>query len=243
MMDVGDADLLRDQNQKLKSNLTELRESYDELKDECHFHKVKVSELTEIMTLKAKDEIHEKLLSKSLRNAELSTEVDRLTMELKQATSCVQKLGEQREENKRMLLELSDIVRTLQSVKVDYRASQSKDSYLSSQELSLRNVKRKVETIMEDRRLLVMRCKDLEKQNKTNVAQIAALEAQFHLLNRQNSSRKSGRIGFASSAVTTSGFSFESSSSQASSSSSNFIKNENIGTSRMIVLLVCRLFW
>jgi chromosome segregation ATPase len=178
--------VLQNENSELKQSLTKLQGTYQELQEDSRFNEVKVSELKEILEVRGTDAVHEKLMYKSLHNAELSLERDRLKMELHQATSCVQKLGEQREETKRMLLELSDIVRTLQSVRVDYDTTKAGESYLTGQAMSLRNVKKKVETIMEDRRMLVTTCKKLETENKDKDEKISALEAQFHLLNSMN---------------------------------------------------------
>lgn len=166
--------VLRNENEELKQSLLRLQENYQELQHEHNFYRVKVSELSEIIETR---DVPEALVQKSLQNAELTIQVDRLKQELQMATMAVQKMGEQREQNKKLLLELSDIVRTLQSVPVEYKHT-SNDP--------LQNVKTKVETIMEDRRILVLRCQELEHENKQQQNRLEAFEAQFHLLNTIN---------------------------------------------------------
>ncbi len=166
--------VLRNENEELRQSLLRLQENYQELQHERNFYRVKVSELSEIIETR---DLPGTLVQKSLQNAELAIQLDRLKQELLVANMTIQKLGEQREQNKKMLLELSGVVRTLQSVPVEYDHS-SNDP--------LENVKTKVETIMEDRRLLVLRCQELEQENDQKQNRLEALEAQFHLLNSMN---------------------------------------------------------
>ena len=180
--DDGSA-LLRKANADLKNSLVSLQGEYDELVHEQNFYRVKVSELSEIVHSKGDDAMNQ-LVAKSMQNAELATEMGRLKHELQVASATIKNLGSEREQNKRMLLELSGIVYSLKSIQVDHQpeVSGSEDSCLHS----LMNVKAKVNAVMDDRRLLVDRCQYLEKENAEKENKIAALEAQFHLLNSIN---------------------------------------------------------
>jgi DNA repair exonuclease SbcCD ATPase subunit len=192
MVDNDGTAWLRQANAQLKHNLVCLQGDYDELLHEKNFYRVKVTELSEIVQAKG-DETMNQLVAKSIQNAELSTELDRVKQELQVASANFDKLGSQREQNKRILLELSGIVYSLKSVQVDYH-QEVRGTDDDSCHSSLMNVKAKVKAIMDDRRLMLDRCLDLEKENKEKDDKIAALEAQFHLLNSMNIA-KSGAMG------------------------------------------------
>lgn len=180
--DEGTA-LLRQERAELKHNLVRLQGDYDELVQEHNFYRVKVSELSEIMHVKG-DEATKQLVTRTIQNAELSTELGLLKQELKMASAVIQKLETQREQNKRMLLEVDDIVHSLKSVRIDGHAETTSDENSCSS--SLMNIKAKVDAMMDDRRLLVDHCQALEKENKDKDDKIAALEALFHLFNSMN---------------------------------------------------------
>ena len=183
-VDSDDADdLLRKANTDLRNRLVRLHGEYDELVHEKNFYRVKVSELSEIVHSKGSDAMNQ-LVAKSMQNAELATEMGRLKQELQVASATIKELGSEREQNKKMLLELSGIVYSLKSVQVDYKPEDPSNE--GSCHHSLMNVKAKVNAIMDDRRLLVDRCQYLEKENAEKDNKIAALEAQFHLLNSIN---------------------------------------------------------
>lgn len=175
--------MLSNENAELRQRLLETQERQEALEQERNFYRVKVSELTEVLQLKAKEDYSKLAVTKALQNAELSSKVERLKQELDRVTALNQKMANQREQNKHMLLELSGIVKALQSVPVDYERANASRADGAGGKVSLQNVKLKVETIMEDRRLLVLTCQELEAQNKEKDEKLVALEAQFHLLN------------------------------------------------------------
>jgi hypothetical protein len=195
---------LWNENADLKRILGNVRESYEQLEHESNFNRIKAIELYDIAQMKGcEDDLHDKLVLKSMQNAELSLDSEKLKHELRQANSCILNLGKERENSKRMLLELADIVRTLQSVQVDYEVTSADKSYLRGQDASVRNIKNKVEAIMHDRNRLVSRCNKLEAENKQKSDQIIALEAQFHLLNSMNISKGSSDESESESSVST----------------------------------------
>ena len=175
-----------------------LRESFSQLEYECDFNRIKANELQDLLQLRTSfgedSDTEEKLLVKTLQNAELNMEVTKLNHELEKANACVLDLGKERDSSKRMLLELADIVRTLQKYQVDYDATSRETSYLETQYVSVRNIKRKVEAMIEERKNLVSKCSKLESDNRQKTRKIAALEQQFHLLNSTNISKGSTDI-------------------------------------------------
>jgi hypothetical protein len=183
--------VVRNENNELRQSLAKNQEFYEELKHENNFNRAKAVELKELLEIKGMDQVFEKLMTKSLENAEFALQIDKLNMELNRSNTCVENLGQERDGHKKMLLELSDVIRTLQSVDIDYKAMDPSDSYLRGQDIPLKNVKRKVEAIMADRKHLVSRCQQLEEENIQKDEKIAALEAQFHLLNSMNISDRS----------------------------------------------------
>lgn len=146
--------------------------------------------------------LHESLMMKSTQNAELTVKVAKLQSQLKDRDVQIESLSRERLANKRLLLEMSDIVRTLQSVSISYDTSSSSPPpssssspetsttadgvYLSAQQMAIKNIKKKVEAIMADRSLLVRRCKELENETSRQKEQIVALETQFHIVNSVN---------------------------------------------------------
>ena len=200
------------ENRELKKNLGNLREDYQQLEYESSFNRIKATELQDIIAMREENDLQDKLVVKTLQNAEVNMEVQRLKQELAKANSCVLDLGKERDSSKRMLLELADIVRTLQAVEVDYETTSRESSYLNSQDASIRNIKRKVEAMIEDRKRLISRCSELQNENRLKSEKyskleaesrqksqkILALEAQFHLLNSANISRGSSDASDAS---------------------------------------------
>lgn len=175
--------LLRQEYAELKHSYVRLQGDYDELVQEQNFYRVKVSELSEIVHVKG-DEAMKQLATRAMQNAELSIELGRLSRELQMTSATIQKLEIQREQNKRMLLEINQIKHSLKPVKIDGRAETISDDDSCSS--SLMNVKAKVDALMDDRRLLVNHCQTLETENKHKDDKIVALEALFHLFNSMN---------------------------------------------------------
>jgi chromosome segregation ATPase len=210
----GQLDIALSQNNELKESLWRSQFAYQDLQQDANFSRAKAAELREIVEAKNSDEIHEKLIMKSLHNAELSLEVDKLHLQLQQTKADVEKLGQEREANKTMLLQLSDIVRTLQSVPIDYDQVNPMESLLRPQDMSLQNIKRKVEAIMADRERLMQRCENLTEENESKDDKISALEAQFQMLNSIEIARKEDTDG-----------------GSLSDDSRSFIKNRNVEAS------------
>eukprot|EP00934_Nitzschia_sp_Nitz4_P003935 Nitzschia sp. Nitz4//scaffold77_size91520//15734//17407//NITZ4_004880-RA/size91520-processed-gene-0.24-mRNA-1//1//CDS//3329557961//3925//frame0 len=180
---------LRNENAALKHRLNMLQDSHEALQLDYNYNHIKVAELTDIIELRGKDNpLMTKLSQKSTENVELSREVQSLRAALLESKNVVTRMEQEREERKHMLLELSGIVRALQSVKIAYTPPAGEKD-INSTTSSLQNVKRKVETIIEDRRILVARCMELEEMNSEKDDKIMALEAQFHLLNSMNMAR------------------------------------------------------
>ena len=139
--------------------------------------------------------VHNSLISKSLENAELSLTVDKLKIELHNSELKLGELQLQKRANNKLLLEMGDVVRTLNSVHIEYDSSSpssntgKNNEHLTTQQTSIKNIKLKVEAIMKDRELLVRHCRELETETYDQQQKVKALEAQFHVVNTANISK------------------------------------------------------
>jgi hypothetical protein len=183
------------ENKELKESLRRNQNAYQELKYENNFNAAKASELREIVDARTMDQVHEKLLKKSLQNAELALELDKVQSELDRAKSEMGRTSQELEASKRLLLELSDIVRTLSTVNIQYEKLDTKLESESPQDLSLKNIKRKIEAIMNDREQVIHTCQSLKEENAAQEQKIMALESNFHLLNSTNISKSEDSVG------------------------------------------------
>jgi chromosome segregation ATPase len=158
-----------------------------------------VGELSQMLLKKASwggKHDQELLIQKTKETAELQVKVCQLQARLKESDSQLDILNLEKHENKRLLLEMSDIVRTLQSVHINYDISSVNDNSntlnIGTKQMSIKKIKSKIEAIMSDRSLLIRRCQELEKECSGQEQKINALESEFHTLNSINLVNKGG---------------------------------------------------
>jgi hypothetical protein len=137
--------------------------------------------------------VHKRLIDTSLQNAELNLTIDNLKIQVRQTEMKMEELQIQKRFNNKLLLEMSDVVRALNSVHIEYEYNDSSSAnkkegseHLNAQQSSIKKIKSKVEAIMKDRSLLVRRCKKLDEETFNQQQQIKVLEAQFHIVNTTN---------------------------------------------------------
>jgi hypothetical protein len=111
-----------------------------------------------------------------------------LSLRLDEELSKRERLVKERDSYKTMVLELSDVVRSLNCISVSYDKEEGMDekspsSAEQSQLMSMRNVKRKVEAIEKDRQLLIRENECLVEEIAARDKRIKALEGQYHFLN------------------------------------------------------------
>ena len=198
---------VQEENMRLKASLTRVQAEYEELRDESNYQRAKVSELTELMNSSAsqpssfpspqhsssdttseyaESTIHNSLIEKSLQNAELTLALDQLKIELHHTEARLADLEIQKRANNKLLLEMGDVIRTLNAVDIQYAAYTPNGESLSAQQQSIRNIKLKVEVMLKDRKLIIQKCKELELVSIAQEQKILALEAQFHIANSSN---------------------------------------------------------
>jgi len=202
---------MQEENMRLKANLTRVRNEYEELRDESNYQRVKVSELSELVKSSTSPPsssfpksqytpvaypsemtdsfVHESLIEKSLQNAELTLAHDKLKIELHNAESRLKNLEVQRKANNKLLLEMGDVIRTLNAVNIEYAVYTSEGEIMTAQQQSIKNIKFKVEAILQHRDILMEKCQELDELTKCQGKKVLALEAQFHIVNSVNISQ------------------------------------------------------
>ena len=199
---------VKEENLRLKTNLTRVQNEYEELRDESNYQRAKVSELTELVKSSSSQPssfqqsqytattgnsneytdsaIHKSLIEKSLQNAELTLNYDKIRIELHQAKAKLVELELQKKANGKLLLEMGDVIRTLNLVDIEYKAYTPNGETVSAQQQSIRNIKLKVEAMLNNRNALIKKCRELHESSKFQERKIMILEAQFHEVNSVN---------------------------------------------------------
>lgn len=197
---------VQEENLRLKTSLARVQNEYEELRDESNYQRAKVSELTELVKSSssqspvfvqpqtvvappnefADSAIHKSLIEKSLQNAELTLNYDKLKIELNQANAKMKDLQLQKRANGKLLLEMSDVIRTLNAVDIEYDAYTPKGQKVSAQEQSVKNIKLKVDAMLKNRNALMLKCRELHDLSKAQKRKIVLLEAQVHDVNSVN---------------------------------------------------------
>jgi chromosome segregation ATPase len=182
----------RNEITQLKQSLLLKATAFQDLEMDMNFHVIKTAELTEILQTRGPDETRERLTIKALQNAELTVQVqalrhhlnnsaenvETLEADLRLSTETVQKLAEERKSHQRMLVELSDVVRTLGRIEVEYDKSENKASNWMAPDDSLENIKRKINAMEEDRQRRIQENEDLQIETLERGAEIEALHRQ-----------------------------------------------------------------
>lgn len=184
---------IQEENLRLKANLTRVQNEYEELRDESNYQRAKVSELTELVKSThsnptsfpqsqnpreyGESAIHNSLIEKSLQNAELTLALDKLKIELQHAEARLAQLEMQKKANGKLLIEMGDVIRTLNSVSIEYATFTPNGEKMSAQQKSVNNIKLKVEAMLRDRDILVQKCRELNDLTRYQEKRIQALEA------------------------------------------------------------------
>ena len=202
-------DSVQQENLRLKAKLTRVQNEYEELRDESNYQRAKVSELQELVSTcnsqpssfqsqntcaesdkNSESTVKSSLMKKSFQNAELTLAVDKLKIELRKAQKRLCDLEQEKRINGMLLVEMGDVIRTLNAVNIEYSAfapNGKKD--LSPQQQSIKNIKLKVEAMLKDRDIVFRKCRELNELSLAQEQKIRALEEQFHMVNTINQSQ------------------------------------------------------
>eukprot|EP00536_Pseudo-nitzschia_multiseries_P009171 jgi/Psemu1/241897/estExt_Genewise1.C_2510036 len=197
--------LIKNENQRLKQSLTRVQTECEELRDESNYNRAKIMELSDLVssspspsspssssssnspkqttTTAMKDSLIAK--KKEKENAELTLAVNRLEVELYQSELKLEELQVQKKANNKLLLEMGDVIRALNAIDVEcdpalIQNRNNNPENLTLQQMSIKNIKLKVEAITKDRELLRQRCRELEGECLDQQIRVETLESQFH---------------------------------------------------------------
>lgn len=163
-----------------------------------------VKQLKTIVESRFPDEVEQGLMEKTLLCAEATHQVDRLQEKLKKSKTDNLELREERQElkkktqalsqklhkaigsyerlkkernmNNKVFLELDDIVTALNNIRIDsdFTVEDENDN------VSMRNMRRKIQAIEDDRQRLSKDCKNLKEENAFKDAKIQSLESKYY---------------------------------------------------------------
>jgi hypothetical protein len=202
--------------EELRDERNYQNERIEDLEYQCVEKSSRISSLACMLENRQPNELEENLLQKSLEHAELSLSVDRLRMALSKCEKANRRLFQEKEtlemvneqlskkveesttawhqakkeqqQNRKLLLEMGDVVRSLNCVTVDF------ESTIPSQEHgrgSFENIKRKIHAMEEDRQKLIQECMSLREDNDSKHRRIRELESQSRSLSTTSRTTRS----------------------------------------------------
>jgi hypothetical protein len=147
------------------------------LESDMRFHLAKSEELEAMLEIQDQSEYGSQLKLKILENAGLTTQlkdmrrqVDEarymqgsMEKELWNAQDTIRRLGEERRAHQRMVIEMSDVLRMLGAIEVEYEKNEEASSWCAP-ERSLDNIKMKIHAIEEDRQKRIQDNVELQTQ-------------------------------------------------------------------------------
>lgn len=189
-------------------------ERIDDLEFQCLEKSAKISNLSEILESRDTNELEERLLVKSMEHAEMALSVDRLrhalqkceaanqrlldekgsltmvneelTKKLEDCTAAWQKSKMEQERNHKLLIEMGDVVQTLNSATAEFEKEKAANAGVSSCSPQganpLDSIKRKIKAMEEDRQRLIHECESLREEKVSNHERIQELETQCQSL-------------------------------------------------------------
>mmetsp|Transcript_13132 Transcript_13132/g.26326 ORF Transcript_13132/g.26326 Transcript_13132/m.26326 type:complete len:719 (-) Transcript_13132:289-2445(-) len=192
---------VQEENSRLKERLTRIQTECKELRDESKNNRAKVWELSNLVASskispKQKSAMKDSLIAKKKEkeNADLTLALNQLEIELYQSELKLEEMQVQKRSNNKLLLEMGDVIRALNAIDVEcdtslVLSSCNNPQNLSPQQMSIRNIKLKIEAMTNDREQLTNRCKELERECNDQQHRVEALEAQFRVMNTSKISK------------------------------------------------------
>jgi len=186
---------VKNENSRLKQSLTRVQSECEELRDESNFNRAKILELSDLVSSsnspKQMTAMKDSLIAKKKEkeNAELTLAVNKLEVELYQSELKLEELQLQKKANNKLLLEMGDVIRALNAIDIECDPSLMLNSgnnpeNLTPQQMSIKNIKLKVDAMKKDREQLVERCKELEGECVDQQLKVDVLESRFQFVNK-----------------------------------------------------------
>ena len=188
---------------ELRAKLAETLALVDDLEQERNFSAAKMAEMQELFSMNSEDEARAHASSKAMQVATLTIEVQQLRMALQNSNTQLEALQQERDANRAMVVELSDVFRMTdepQNVENYESAQKLKDGEVLTRdqalELTVVSLRKKVETLAEEKsdsqatiEALKRAMLELQQDNDARENKINALESQFLEINRRNNQR------------------------------------------------------
>ena len=147
-----------------------MRVRCEELEQDRKYNVARANELQDTLSAFQSNEVHEALVKKSMQIAEVSLEMDQLNGKIRNLLAENQRIKQERDLHKKMLLELSAVVRSLECSSCDDDESdEDKDDEqdILTQEkafhLTLKNMRFQIESLERERQKLAVKCKSQAK--------------------------------------------------------------------------------
>jgi hypothetical protein len=182
------------------NNLCRLQVRCEDLEQDRNYHAVKANELQETLEAYSSDDIQETLMKKSMQIAEASMDIDRLHYHIRKLEAEINKLKVERETERVNMMDLSSIVRFLQSsCKVsdeEEEEDEDEEEALLTPEkgldMTLKNMKFQIEFLQDERQKMARKCMSqantieiLKRDSELEEVKIGILEELFRSLNSE----------------------------------------------------------
>lgn len=195
--------------QELRDENNYQKERIEDLEFQCLEKSSRITSLSLILETRNMNQLQEDFLQKSTEHAEMSLCVDRLRIALQKCENANQRLLEEKEtlqmvhqqlskkveestmawdeakreqrRNRKLLLDMGDVVRTLNCVTVDF---ESKIPPHQHAKYPMENIKRKIHAMEGDRRRLIQECNSLREENSSKDGRIQELEKESQSCSR-----------------------------------------------------------
>ena len=185
---------------ELRSKLLETQTLVDDLEHEKYFNAAKVGELLEILAINDEQGARAHMTAKAIEMSVLTVEVEQLRIALKQRDEKLERLRQERDATRSVVVELSDVLRMVVEIsdsKYDKEyAELFKDGEVLNRdqalELTVRSLIKKVATLKEEKTKFQATMKSLKdamlaltQENEAQLVKIEALEAHYCMINRR----------------------------------------------------------
>jgi hypothetical protein len=219
--ETTDSCRIRDEADSLRREVCELRIRLEEVEEERNFHAAKANEMTSLFKFKGRNEVHEELVNKTLRVAELTTQVNKLKAEKTHIAEENAKLVRQRDATRKEMQDLTTVVRSLQTSAYSFEddnysdSGEEEDIILTPEkalDMTLGNMKDHIEVLEDAVQTRAVQCKIqkkkialLKQDNEMMQVKIEMLEELFRELNqfRTDDGVRKGREALVSKSVET----------------------------------------
>jgi hypothetical protein len=184
----------------IRNELCRLQVRCEDLEQDRNYHAVKASELQEILEAHLFDDVQDTLMKKSMQIAEASMGVDRgLHLHIRKLEAEINRMKTERETERANMMDLSGIVRSLQSSCQESDEEEEEDEVFLAREIALdmtlKHMKFQIEFLENERQKMALKgisqartIEILKKDSELKQVKIEMLEELFRSLNSEERS-------------------------------------------------------